>query len=219
MGFDCAHSIGAAPHRLSAWGVDFAFWCGYKYLNGGPGGAGGLYLNRRHFGRAPGLAGWFGSQKERQFEMSSTLQAAEDAGALQIGTPSILSMAPLQGALALIAQAGIERIRRKSLALTAYLRSQIETELADCGFQFATPREEARRGGHLALVHPEAVRICKALKAERVTPDYRPPCIVRLAPVALYTSFQDCFEATQRLKRIMRQRLYENFEAGREIVS
>src|SRR5205085_702485 len=96
IGFDCSHSIGAVPHALSAWNVDFAFWCGYKYLNNGPGGTGGLYLNRRHFGRAPGLAGWFSSRKDRQFDMAPTLEPAVGAGALQIGTPNILSMAPLQ---------------------------------------------------------------------------------------------------------------------------
>src|SRR5207253_2008221 len=129
IGFDLSHSIGAVPHRLSKWGVDFAFWCNYKYLNDGPGGTGGLYLNRRHFGRAPGLAGWWGSRKDRQFDMAGSLQPAEGAGALQIGTPGILSMAPLQGSLDVIEEAGIDRIRAKSLALTACLMDLVETEL------------------------------------------------------------------------------------------
>ena len=106
IGFDCSHSIGAVPHAFDEWGVDFAFWCGYKYLNGGPGASGGLYLNRRHFGRAPGLAGWFSSAKDRQFDMAGQLSAAAGAGALQIGTPNILSMAPLLGTLPMILDAG-----------------------------------------------------------------------------------------------------------------
>jgi kynureninase len=219
IGFDCSHSVGTIPHRLSEWGVDFAFWCGYKYLNNGPGGTGGLYLNRRHFGVAPGLAGWFSSCKERQFDMSPLLDAAPDAGALQIGTPNLLSMAPLQGALEMIAEAGIERIRRKSLLLTDYLMRLLEERLEGFGFTLANPREAHRRGGHVSLVHPEATRICKALKAAGVVPDYRPPQIVRLAPVALYTSFTDCYRAVQRLQRIMADRSYEAYAAGRERIA
>lgn len=219
IGFDCSHSIGAVPHKLDAWGVDFAFWCSYKYLNGGPGASGGLYLNRRHFGCAPGLAGWFGSVKERQFEMSPALQPAGGAGALQIGTPNILSMAPLLGALEMLAEAGIERLRAKSLALTDFLMALVETELGAWGFTFATPREPHRRGGHVALVHPEAVRLCKALRQAQVIPDFRPPHIVRLAPVPLTTSFLDCCEAVQRLKRILETRTYLEFAAERDLVT
>src|SRR5579871_2432010 len=111
--------VGAVPHQFDAWGVDFAFWCSYKYLNAGPGATGGLYLNRNHFGGAPGLAGWFSSRKDRQMDMTPALEPAWGAGALQIGTPNILSMAPLQGALKLLAEAGLERLRAKSLRLTA----------------------------------------------------------------------------------------------------
>ena len=201
IGFDCSHSIGCVPLQLDAWGVDFAFWCSYKYLNGGPGATGGLYLNRRHFGRLPGLAGWFSSDKERQFDMSPTLQPSWGAGALQIGSPNIFSMAPLLGALSLIEEAGMERLRRKSLDLTAYLIALVDAELAEHGVTIGTPREEHRRGGHVALIHPEATRLCKALIQAGVVPDYRPPNIIRLAPVALYNTFGDCFAAVQKLKK------------------
>ena len=198
IGFDCSHSIGAVPHQFDAYGVDFAFWCSYKYLNGGPGAAGGLYLNRRHFGRAPGLAGWFSSAKERQFDMTPALDAASGAGALQIGTPNILSMAPLQGALELFAQAGMENLRRKSLALTAFLMALIDRELSAFGVTILNPREEQRRGGHVAMQHPEAQRIGKALRARGVVPDFRPPNILRFAPAPLYTSFTDCVSGSCR---------------------
>jgi kynureninase len=219
IGFDCSHSIGAVPHAFDAWGVDFAFWCCYKYLNNGPGGTGGLYLHRRHFGGETGLAGWFSSRKDRQFDMSPELQAAWGAGALQIGTPNILSMAPLQGSLEMIAEAGIARIRAKSLALTRYLMALVEAEMPEEGWTFATPREDHRRGGHVALVHPEAIRICKALKAAGVIPDYRPPRIIRLAPVALTTSFRDCYEAIRRLRQIMQERAYIHYSGGRELIA
>jgi kynureninase len=219
LGLDCSHSIGAVSHSLDAWGVDFAFWCGYKYLNGGPGSAGGLYLNRRHFGRAPGLAGWFGSRKEVQFDMAAELEPAEGAGALQIGTPNLLSMAPLIGTLPMLLEAGIDRLRAKSLALTNLLMDLADQEIAVYGFEVVNPREAARRGGHVALAHAEAPRICKALRAEGVIPDFRPPDIVRLAPVPLYTRFVDCVQAVRTLAGIMETGKYEQYPVGREMVS
>lgn len=209
IGWDCSHSIGAVPHALNAWDADFAFWCGYKYLNGGPGAAGGLYLNRRHFDRSPGLAGWFGARKDKQFDMAHRLEPAWGAGGLQIGTPNILSMAPLQGSLEMIAHAGLARIRQKSLRLTDYLMALADTQLAPHGFAFATPRPAHRRGGHVSLRHPHAVGICKALRRDGVVCDFRPPDSIRLAPVALYTAFVDCWEAVRRLKQIMDERCYE----------
>jgi kynureninase len=212
IGFDLAHSIGCIPHYLNAWDVDFAFWCGYKYLNGGPGATGGLYLNRRFFGRSPGLAGWFSHRKESQFAMSETLSPAPHAGALQIGTPHLLSMAPLAGVLELIAQAGIENMRKKSLQLTAFLRELVETELQGFGFGCVTPVEDSRRGGHIALTHPRAKEISLALRRAGVIQDFRPPDLLRLAPAALYTSFTDCQEAVERLKRVMTERAYAVLE-------
>lgn len=218
LGLDCSHSVGALPHRLSEWGVDFAFWCSYKYLNSGPGGVACLYLNRRHFGRLPGLAGWFGSERERQFDMAPVMRPAADARALAIGTPHVLSLAPLLATLRIVSEAGIDRLREKSLRLTTFLMDLADTELAGHGFCVVTPRADARRGGHVALVHPEALRICKALKAAGVVVDYRPPHVVRLAPVALYTCFADCALAIARLVAIMEDRSWEQQAPGRDLV-
>jgi kynureninase len=219
IGFDCSHSIGAVPHEFDKWGVDFAVWCNYKYLNNGPGGTGGLYLNSRHFGRAPGLAGWFSSDKARQFDLAPTLVPAEGAGSLQIGTPNILSMAPLVGSLRVIAEAGMSAMRHKSLALTDYMIRISDELLPECGFRLITPREDTRRGGHVALAHPEAMRICKALRKCGVVPDYRPPDIVRLAPIALYTSFAECREAILILKQLVEQKKYEEFPLERSLIT
>lgn len=219
IGFDCSHSIGAVEHRLSDWGVDFAVWCSYKYLNGGPGGTGGLFLHRRHHGAAPGLAGWFSSDKARQFDMAPTLTHAADAGAMQIGSPNILSMAPQLGSLRMVREAGVPRLRRKSLAQTRYLMDLAVGWLQEHGFSFANPMEDERRGGHVALVHPEAFRICRALKSEGVVPDFRPPDIVRLAPAPLYTTFAECREAMVRLRAIMQTRAYERFSFERGAVT
>ena len=219
IGWDCSHSIGAVPHALTAWGADCAFWCSYKYLNGGCGSVGGLYLNRRHHKLMPGMAGWWGSRKDRQFDMTKEFYPADGAGRLQIGTPHLLSMAPLQGSLKLFHQAGFKALRAKSLALTTYLMELVETELSEYGFAFANPREPHRRGGHVALIHDEAARICKALKAAGIVPDFRAPNIIRLTPAPLYNSFMDCWNTIAALLRIMDNQHYADYPLRRELVA
>ena len=219
IGFVLSHSIGAIPHQLSDWGVDFAFWCNYKHLNGGPGAVGGLYVNERHFGKTPGLAGWFGSKKEAQFDMSHEFTPASHAGAFQMGTPHILSAAPLIGSLDMFAEVGIERIRKKSLGLTTYLLELIEYYVGDYGFIVRNPLEEKVRGGHIFMEHPDAVRICKALKQQHVIPDFRAPNGIRFAPVALYNRYLDCWNAVQKLKDIMETKQYLAYEKERDIIA
>jgi kynureninase len=219
IGFDLCHSIGAIPHALSEWDVDFAFWCTYKYLNGGPGSVAGLYVHQRHFGRLPGLAGWFSSDKEKQFDMEHVLTPAQDAGAYQMGTPHILSMAPLIGSLQLFQEAGIEAIRQKSLKQTRYMLNLIQHELDGYGFAIGNPLEDERRGGHVLLEHPEAARICKALKAHGIIPDFRSPNGIRLAPVALYNRYEEVWHTVQILKRIMDEELYKQYSNTREVVA
>lgn len=219
IGFDGCHSVGAIPHSFSEWGVDFAYWCNYKHLNGGPGCVGGLYVNRKHFGTHPGLAGWFGSRKDKQFDMEHTLTPAENAGAFQIGTPHVLSLAPLIGSLEIFAEAGIENIREKSLLINQYLMDLIEHELMGMDFIIGNPRDDVRRGGHISLEHKEAARICKSLKENGIVPDFRAPNIIRLAPVALYTSYEEVWKVVQTLKTIMTEKQYEKFANEREVVA
>ena len=220
IGWDLSHSIGAVPHALDRDGADFAFWCNYKWLNAGPGAVGGLFLNRRHFGRAPGLAGWWGVRADRRFAMAAHHEAAAGAAALHIGTPHLLSLAPLLGSLELIAAAGgVEALRAKSLALTDFLLARVDIELAPLGFAVVTPRGHLARGGHVALAHPDAWRVCQALKAAGVVPDFRAPDLIRLAPSPLYTSFADCAEAIVRLKKIMQTRAHEKFSNQPSLVT
>ena len=220
IGFDGCHSVGSIPHSFSEWDVDFAFWCNYKYLNSGPGGTASLYVNRKHFGVSPGLAGWFGSRKDKQFDMEHRFHQAETAGAFQIGTPSILSMAPLMGSLELFAEANLHNLRKKSLHITNYMMDLIEHELDGMGFTIGNPREDERRGGHISLEHPDAARICKALKEDQhIVPDFRAPNIVRLAPVPLYTTYVDVWETVKRLKTIMTEKQYEKYENTRDVVA
>jgi len=219
IGFDLCHSIGAIPHKLSEWDVDFAFWCTYKHLNAGPGSVGGLYVNEKHFGKTPGLAGWFSSDKTKQFDMEHDLTPAGDAGAYQIGTPHVLSAAPLIGSLEMFQEAGIENIRKKSLQLTDFMMRLVRSQLADYDFNIANPVDDLERGGHIFLEHPEAARISKALKQDGVIPDFRNPNGIRLAPVALYNSFTDVWKAVQILKTIMDEDRYKTFENKRGVIA
>ncbi len=219
VGFDLAHSAGAVPHQLHNDEVDFAIWCHYKYMNSGPGGTGGLFIHERHHHELPGLAGWFGSDKSKQFDMSHAFSKAEGAGAYQIGTPNLFSTAPLSGSVELFEEAGMEAIRNKSLALTQYLRDLVKMQLNDFGFTDVTPIADEVRGGHIALAHPEAARICKALKQANVVPDFRAPDIIRLAPISFYSSFMDVWEMVQRLKKIMEEESYKSFTNERNVVA
>jgi kynureninase len=199
--------------------VDFAVWCNYKYLNGGPGAVAGLYVNRRHFGAAPGLAGWFSSEKAKQFDMAHEPRFAQTAGAYQIGTPPVLSLCALSGSLELIRRAGIDAIREKSLAQTRFLIGLAQSKLAKFGLRLATPETDARRGGHVAIAHIEAARIAKALKQQRVVPDFRPPDLIRLAPIALHTRYEDLVAVVLALEGIMERKAYLEFPNVREEVA
>jgi len=222
IGFDCSHSVGVVPHRLDDWSVDFAFWCNYKYMNGGPGCTASLYVNRRHFGAWPGLAGWWGHDRATQFDMELSFTPAMSAGAWQIGTISMLSSAPIEGAAHLMLEAGMEKIREKSLRITGYLMFLLEEFLSapPYGFSVGTPLEPERRGGHVAVEHPtEAFRIGEALKARGVLPDFRPPNVIRLAPIPLYTSYHDVWKVVQHLRVIIDKREYERFPKERGVVT
>lgn len=205
-GLDCAHSVGAMPHDFAGWGIDLATWCTYKYLNAGPGATGALYVNPRHWGTAPALAGWWGYRKDRQFAMAHHWEGAAGAGAFQIGTVPVLATVALSGSLDIFEAAGIGPIRAKSLALTDFLIGSMEEAGLlgpPYGYGIGTPREHTRRGGHVAVEHAEAHRISLALRERGVVVDFRQPNVVRLAPIALYTSFHDVWRAVQALREII----------------
>lgn len=203
IGFDLCHSIGNVNHDFADIDCDFALWCNYKYLSGGPGAIAGLYINTRHFSRGPGLSGWWGNRKDTQFQLRDTFEPVENAGGWQTGTGSILSLAGVDGALDIYEGVDMAQVREKALDLTAYLMYLIDTELTSYGFTIGNPREDAHRGGHVALEHPEAARINEALKAADVVPDFRYPNVIRLAPVPLYVRYVDVYDLVQRLKQIM----------------
>jgi kynureninase len=218
-GFDLAHSVGVVPHDLSDVGVDFAVWCSYKYLNAGPGAIAGLYVNERHFGATPALAGWWGHDKESQFELNLEFTPADTAGAWQIGTVPVFSAAPLFGACEVVREAGIDAVREKSLALTSYLVHLVDERLSDVGCSVGTPRKPERRGGHVAVEHEEAYRLSQALRDRGVVVDYRPPDVVRVCPAPLYTGFEDVREVVEILREIIDEGAYEAYETEGEGVT
>lgn len=222
VGWDCCHSAGVVPHRFDDWNVDFAFWCNYKYLNAGPGSIASLYVNRRHFDVVPALSGWWGNRKESQFDMVHEFEPAGNAGGWQIGTINVISAAPLLGALSLHNEAGIHRIREKSLQITNYLINLVEAlglTAEPYGYAIGTPRDNNRRGGHVAIEHEHGARIARALKQRGVIPDFRAPNVVRLAPVPLYTSFSDVWHAVQHLREIITQGEHLTGSDQREVVA
>lgn len=221
VGFDCSHSTGVVPHKFSDWGSDFAFWCNYKYMNGGPGSTGSIYVNKKHWGRMPGMAGWFGNARSTMFEMRTEFDPARTAAAWQIGTTTMLSTAPIEGSLRMMREASIEAVREKSLKITGYLMYLIDEMLSEEPYNYgiATPRAPERRGGHVGVYHEEGWRINQALIARGVIPDFRPPNIIRLAPVPLYISYHDVWRVAQHLKAVIDNKEYEKFTDDRSTVT
>ncbi|MBR0373746.1 MAG: kynureninase [Mogibacterium sp.] len=219
VGFDLCHSIGAVPHDFKAIQPDFAVWCDYKYLNGGPGAIAGFYINRKHFGMEPGLAGWHGNRKDTQFDLKQEFEHAYNAGGFQTGTQPVFCMAGLEASLKMFAEAGLENIRAKSLDITDYMMYLIDNKLAQYGFRVGNPREDERRTGHVALVHDDAIRINAAMKANGVLPDFRFPDVIRLAPVALYTSYEEVYDMVEIIEEIMVNKKYEGFSGERGTVA
>ncbi|MFO7951433.1 MAG: kynureninase [Bacillota bacterium] len=222
IGFDCSHSIGAVPHEFDQWEVDFALWCNYKHMNGGPGATASLYVNRKHFGKEISLAGWWGYRKDKQFDMLLEFEQAIGTGGWQISSPQILSTAPLEGSLKIFREAGIENIRKKSISLTSYLIYLLEEEglaKAPYNYYLGSPRDITRRGGHVAIEHENAASITKALKERGIVPDFRAPNIIRLAPLALYNTFYETWQVIRNLKDIIDQKEHERHENIRDTIA
>jgi kynureninase len=216
IGWDCSHSVGVVPHKFDDWGVDFAFWCSYKYLNSGPGGTGFLYLNKKHFEKEPGLAGWFGYEKAKQFDMSLDFNHARSAGGWQISSSNILCSAPIEGALTLTLKAGIQNIRQKSIKLTEYLIYLVDNLLSNepYNFRIGTPRNPEKRSGHVAIEHDtEARRIADCLRIKyNVISDFRQPNVIRLAPIALYNKYHEIWLVVHYLKKIIDEKEFEKID-------
>jgi kynureninase len=195
-GFDMAHAAGNLPLKLHDWDVDFAVWCSYKYLNGGPGSVGGCFVHERHAHnpKLPRFAGWWGNNKQARFRMGPTFQAIPGAEGWQLSNPSILSMAALHASMEIFDEAGMERLRAKSEIQTAYLRFMLNQHPSE-RFSIITPGNPAHRGAQvsLRLSSKNGRAVCDRLCKRGVICDWREPDILRVAPVPLYNSFLDIF--------------------------
>jgi kynureninase len=217
-GFDLAHSVGNMPLALHGTDADFAVWCSYKYLNGGPGAIGGCFVHQRHAdaqpptrhsGALPGvrLAGWWGHEEPTRFLMEPQFHAAGGVAAWQISNPPILAAAPLIASLAIFTEAGIQRLRAKSVALTDYLDGLIRP-LAPA-VRILTPHGSAQRGCQLSLrIAGGATRgrlVFDGLSARGMVCDWRSPDIIRVAPVPLYNRFEDAWRFADALTQALRE--------------
>jgi kynureninase len=193
-GFDLAHSIGNTPLALHDSGADFAIWCSYKYLNGGPGAIGGAFVHARHQrGAMPGLAGWWGHDPATRFRMGPEFQPAAGAAGWQVSNPPIFSTAPLLASLQLFDRAGIPALRAKSQAMNALLDAAIDA--LGPRIERITPRDPARRGCQLSLRvragRDAGRKLFDTLAARGVVADWREPDTLRFAAIPLYNSFDD----------------------------
>jgi kynureninase len=209
--WDLSHSVGAVPMDLDAAGVDLAIGCTYKYLNGGPGAPAFLYV-RRDLQETLGnpIAGWMGQQG--LFDFGLDYRPAAGLRRFLTGTPPIVSLSLVEPGVDLLLEAGIERVRAKSEAQSAYLIDLWEAILQPLGYTLNSPRDPRRRGSHVSLGHAEGLRIDLALiDAMKVLPDFRAPDTIRLGLAPLYTSYRDIHTAVERLRDVVAGRLYERY--------
>jgi kynureninase len=200
--WDLCHSVGSVPIALDEWGVDLAVGCTYKYLNGGPGAPAFLYVNAALLAEArQPIWGWMGDRDP--FAMASGYRPAEGIRRFLSGTPPVIGMIAMQEMLDLIAEAGIDAIRTKSLALTDFAIELFDAELAPLGVTLSTPRAHAVRGSHVTLDHPAFSGIMPALWEQGVIPDFRPPTGIRLGLSPLSTSFAEVAVTIEAIRMLL----------------
>ena len=219
MLWDLSHSVGALPLALNACRVDLAVGCTYKYLNGGPGAPAFLYVRRDlQDSLLNPIWGWFGQKGQFDFELD--YQPGPGISRFLAGTPNILSMAAVEPAIDLLLEAGIDRLRAKSIKQTEYLIGLWAELLQPLGVRLNSPRDANQRGSHVSLGHPEGLRIDRALIEElKVIPDFRYPDNIRLGIAPIYTSFAEVHAAITRLRRVIVERLYEKYPRERLAVT
>lgn len=201
-GFDLAHVTGNIPLHLHDWNVDFAAWCSYKYLNAGPGAVGGYFIHEKHASNQNihRLAGWWGNDEKLRFKMEKGFIPKTNASGWNISTAQVFNMIGLKASLEIIDQAGIDRMRAKSILLTAYL-SYLLNQLDRISFEIITPEDFEQRGAQLSLYFKEkAKEIHNKLIDNGVIVDFREPGVIRVAPAPLYCSFEDVFKFYEILK-------------------
>jgi kynureninase len=195
-GFDLAHAIGNVPLQLHAWDVDFAVWCSYKYLNAGPGAAGGVFIHEKYVGRTEQqrMAGWWGNEEKTRFSMQKGFVPKADASGWNVSTAQVFNMVALKASLEVFEQSGgMGPIRSKSIQLTGYLEFLLN-QLRDLAFQIITPTNPEQRGAQLSLLFDrQGKEIHQRMIQSGIVVDYREPGVIRVAPAPLYNSFEDVY--------------------------
>jgi len=213
MVWDLSHSVGSVPIALNGWSADFAVGCTYKYLNGGPGAPAFLYVRSDLVPKVEQpIRGWFSHTD--QFAMAPDYEPSPSIRRFVVGTPPILSLVAAEVGIDLTIEAGIDAIRRRSIALTSAFAERIRTIQAH-GFTMVTPADPGQRGSHISVRHNDAFRISQALRSRNVVPDFRAPDLIRFGFAPLYTTFAEVDDAIDILEDIMSSGSYENFPESR----
>jgi kynureninase len=200
--WDLSHAGGSIRVDLAANGVDLAVGCTYKYLNGGPGAPAYLYVRRALQDELrPPIQGWF-AQRD-QFEMGPTFERRPGIGGWLVGTPGIIGLAVAEAGIALTAEAGIDRVRAKGIALTELAIELFDAGLAPLRCTLGSPRDPARRGAHVSIRHPDARRLTRELIARKVLPDFRAPDSIRIGLSPLSASFEEVHRGLAGLRSLL----------------
>jgi len=208
-GFDLAHAAGNVPLSLHDWNMDFAAWCSYKYLNSGPGNVGGIFVHERHGTdlELPRFGGWWGHDKTTRFQMKRGFQPMEGAEGWQLSNAPILGMSAMKASIDIFAEVGMQALREKSEKLTGYLEytiDQLAEEFPDASITIITPRDTNRRGSQISInIGGRERQLFDDMIAEGVIADFREPCIIRIAPVPLYNSFEDVFSFGKVMRKLL----------------
>jgi kynureninase len=208
VGFDLAHAAGNINLKLNEWGVDFAAWCGYKYLNSSPGGVSGMFVHERHAYNPslPRFAGWWGYDKDTRFLMQPGFNPMKGAEGWQLSNAPVLGMAAHLASLDIFDEAGMDRIGEKRDSMTAFMEFVIndisEKNKDRCTFELITPSDKTKRGAQLSIMAKgQGKALFDALSDLGVVADWREPNVIRIAPAPLYNSYEDCYWFGQLLEQ------------------
>ena len=210
VGFDLAHAAGNVPLQLHDWGVDFAAWCSYKYLNSGPGSNSGIFIHERYADQPdlPRFAGWWGHDEKERFLMQKGFKPMYGADGWQLSNGNILPLAAQRASLEIFEQAGMDNLRQKSVQLTGYLEYLIREEVSSEAnhFHIITPQQPEERGCQLSLfVEKNGKKLFEQISQAGVVGDWREPNVIRVAPTPLYNSFTDVYQFARLLKKAVNE--------------
>jgi kynureninase len=205
VGWDLAHAAGNVPLRLHDWDVDFAAWCSYKYLNSGPGAIAGVFVHEKHLGNPaiPRLEGWWSTDPATRFEMAPISVPQDSADAWSMSNPPIFAMGPVRTSLDIFDAVGMDVLRARSLRLTGYLRTLLESFAEGASLTIVTPTDDDEHGAQLSVrVNADVADLAERMSSNwGVVADDRKPDIIRLAPAPLYCTYHDCWRAADALSQ------------------